>query len=329
MGFRFEADERRLEFYLELENIHKIMDLNKGRVRFPALESLHLQCYHPDYKFDKGPPRGDFVMFPDLNFWSNWDLPKLRRFYISDTSRDVRADFRTLQGEDLTSLSADYHCDCYSDGDLHGYMHFVGGFQHLRELELTFYKMKREGHNNFGQLRLPNLESLQVHFTPNAFRFRGQAWIVFTDMMRYLVTPRLSQLALQADTTRTRNIMAWLKCIDHNRLMTLRRIYVQFCEPAFGVLFQLPHLVGGFLSDPNSVFLDDIEDKTMPDLPKLELAGLPDDPTHDFAEHLFEDENARGYLGQFTWFREDRLMGDSSETDYMYSSEEEVMGHNF
>ncbi|KLO09033.1 hypothetical protein SCHPADRAFT_1000560 [Schizopora paradoxa] len=238
--FRFEANEFRTEFFTEIFRFYEVLE---KRVCFPVLESLHLQCYHPDYRSDM--PRR--YNWPKTTFfWGRWELPMLRKCYISSVLADIKSQCPALQGEELTSLQIDYHKDRMSFEDFDKCMQFVGGLRHLRDLQITFYKLKTEGNGLSQRIRLPNLEFLCLRFAPHAFRSRHPtALSLLEELMSSIISPRLSQMVLQFESPMKLAVMAYLQRIPYSILSTLRRLYIQFREPAFGVCLLLPHKVAG------------------------------------------------------------------------------------
>lgn len=312
--FRFEANEFRTEFFTELSEIYEVM---KGRVLFPALETLHLQCYHPDYINNSGNVYRRYSNWPRTTFfWGRWELPNLRRFYISSVLADIKSQCPALRGEELTSLQIDYHRDRTTYEDFEECMQFVGGLPQLRDLKITFHKLKSGGHDLVEQIKLPNLEFLCLRFTPNAFRSRRRNTLsVLDELMSNIIAPRLSQMALQFEASRKLDVMAYLQRIPYNTLLTLRRLYVQFREPAFNALIVVPHRVAGLFADPNHAFLDELEEKISLDLPKVELADLPKTYRANLGEHLCDDENAREFLKDFRWFNGDSTDEESTDSN--------------
>lgn len=319
--FRFEADEYRQEFYSQLHKVHQVKN---GRRTFPALETLHLQCYHPNYKLDVQADVGDWRV--DLNFWGRWIMPNLRKVYISSVPHSFYGTPAALYGKELTFLRLDYHKDTSRHDDFPNWTRFLSGFQFLRVLELTFYKMKPENKHQLEPQTLPNLEYLRLDFTPKAFGHPIQAGIVFEEMMEYLITPQLSHLVVHTDTKKRLSILSWLRGIKYDKLSTLHRIYFQVRDPSFGIVFQLPHTRSSS-SDLYSSFpgLDEHEDQSLLTLPKLELEKLPEGPRLasrelNFVDLLRDDKNALEYMEKFGWFRNEGRGSaqDSCDTDPVY-----------
>ncbi len=182
--FRFEADELRREFFFELGKIPT--EKGSQRAQLLALETLHLQCYNPKYVIDE-----DLEVWGILYFLKAWAMPNLRNLSISNVAEDVFWDCSAF-GTELTSLRAQYRSIHWEETDLSNYMDFADKFTSLRNLELTICKLKDENFH-LSNLYFPNLESLQLHFTAEAFHAAYRAIDLFETVMVALRARRLSQ----------------------------------------------------------------------------------------------------------------------------------------
>ncbi|KLO09032.1 hypothetical protein SCHPADRAFT_943992 [Schizopora paradoxa] len=315
--FRFEADEYRAEFFIEL---HKAQEVKGVGRRFPALESLHLQCYHPLYELDeRSRLRGmDDV---NLNFWGRWELPNLRKCYLSSVEDDFNGLHipPALRGKNMTSLKLDYHKDRRDYGHFTSCICFTAGFQHLRQLELTIYKLKIEGgrSHNLEHHTFTNLESLRLDFTSDAFQSIVQAEMVFKELMRFFITPRLSQMIVHTNNKKRIDVKEWLRGVKYDKISVLQKMYWQIRDPAFGILLQFPRKDVGLSADPHqgAAFLDEPTDKALLDLPTLEITSLPKNTLYSLADHLDWEKDTWEYMRRFYWFREEGSWDISCDSD--------------